>query len=532
MLATLHAMTRGFLPWLLRGTLTACALGLPAAHAENGCGAMASLQNPNAMHGGIGGTGAPALSDKPSSQPLAGRPGIGGTGAAEGGIGGTGIVGVITGFASICVNGLEVHYDTSTTVSADGRPTSLSDLAVGQVVAVQAVGVGDELSARSIAVMHAAVGPIGRVDSQAGQLQVLGQAVRVADKAMLAGLKPGNWVQVSGYRLVSGELVASRVESIAPQAQAQVTGQMGAVSDNGFGLHGARVKVDNMRLSDDAVPGTEVSVRGRWDGTTLHAHAVTVAPSRQNVGRAERVVLEGYVHAVFGDEVSLGNRVVTLAPGVKISGVSGDRLAVNQRVQISGRVGKDQRVTVDRVNVRSRSTDAKTDPRRATDDDSDRDNKRGDDRDGDDSSGKSDDSDSSDSKSGSSGSDDSGKSDSDSDDSSKSESTSSLSSSSDRKTSGSSDGDSSDSGSSSGDSSGSSGSSSGTSGKGSSGSSSGSSGGDSSGSGGSGSGSSGKGSSGSSSGSSGSSGNGSSGGGGGSSGKGSSGGGKSGGGKR
>lgn len=371
MFAILNAKTRRAISWVLRAAITAWALGLPAAHAENGCGATASLRNPNALHGGIGGTGAPARSDN-LPQPLAGRPGIGGTGAAEGGIGGTGIVGVITGFASICVNGVEVFYDTNTPVSADGLPTSLSDLAVGQVVAVQAVGVGDQLSARRIAVMHMAVGPVSRVDSQAGQLQVMGQSVRVADKDVLAGLQPGSWVQVSGYRLLSGEVAASRVASIAPQAQAQVTGQMGAVSGNGFGLHSVRVIVDGIRLSDEAVPGAEVSVRGRWDGMTLHAQAVAVAPSRQNLGRAERVLLEGYVHAVSGDEVSLGNQVVTLAAGVRISGVSGDTLAVNQRVQLSGRVGKDQRVTVDRVNVRSSASGARTDPRSDKDDSDDR----------------------------------------------------------------------------------------------------------------------------------------------------------------
>lgn len=477
MLAILDTMTRGTLPWVIRGAITALALSLPAAHAENACGSMASLRNPNAMHGGIGGTGAPARSDNPSPQSLAGRPGIGGTGAAEGGIGGTGIVGVITGFASICVNGVEVDYDTNTPVSADGLPTSLSDLAVGQVVAVQAVGVGDQLSARSIAVMHAAVGPVGRVDSQAGQLQVLGQSVRVADKTVLSGLQPGNWVQVSGYRLVSGELVASRVESIAPRAQAQLTGQMGAASGNGFDLHGAQVNLDGMRLSGEAVAGVEVSVRGRWDGTTLHAQVVAVEPSRQNLGQADRVVLEGYVHAVSGNQVSLGNRMVTLAPGVTISGKPVDALAINQRVQISGRVGKDQRVTADRVSVRSRASDVKSNPRRDKDANDDR---KSEDKGGDDGSGH--------------GSDDSGTSGSTS-------STSSMSKSSGSNTSGSSD--------------------SGTSGSDSSGSSSSGSGGSASGSSGSTSGSSGKGSSGSS-GSSGS----------GSSGKGSSGGGGSGGGKK
>ena len=89
-------------------------LGLPA-QAQNLCASRASLVNPLAVEsardpGGIGGTGA-----------VAARPGLGGTGISEGGIGGTGIVGVITGFASICVNGVEVQFDASTPVMDNGQ---------------------------------------------------------------------------------------------------------------------------------------------------------------------------------------------------------------------------------------------------------------------------------------------------------------------------------------------------------------------------------------------------------------------------
>jgi hypothetical protein len=496
MIAKPNVMTPGPLSSVFRSVLFVWALSLPAAHAENACGTMDSLRNPNAMNGGIGGTGAPVPSNKPwhesmagrpgslgaevaeggiggtgapaqANEPppesIAGRPGIGGTGVKEGGIGGTGLIGVITGFASICVNGVEVHYDTSTPVSADDGPTSLGSLAVGQVVAVQATGEGDQLSARSIAVMHMAVGPVGRVDSEKGQLQVLGQSVRVPDRAALSGLQTGHWIQVSGYRLVSGEMVASRVEPIAPRSQAQVTGPMGVALGNSFEMQGTKVNLNGLRLSNDVVSGTEVSVRGQWDGTTLHALAVTVEPSSKNLGRPDRVVLEGYVHALQGNELSLGNQMVTLAPGVRVSGKPGEALAVNQRVQVSGRMGKDRRVTVDRVTVRSSSSDVKTRRVRDKDDDSKTDDKTGDDSSADNSGRSSDDGDSSVSKSGSS--DSGGISGSGSDDSGTSGSTSTTSASSnssDSNTSGTSGSDSSGS-------SGSSGSSSGSSGKGSSG---------------------------------------------------------------
>jgi hypothetical protein len=85
----------------------------------------------NSTDSGIGGTGHTPLD------------GIGGTGQKLlKSIGGTGqklaIVGVVTGFASICVNGEEVHFEDSTSVTVNGAPSKTADLAVGQVVSITA----------------------------------------------------------------------------------------------------------------------------------------------------------------------------------------------------------------------------------------------------------------------------------------------------------------------------------------------------------------------------------------------------------
>ncbi|NMM07228.1 DUF5666 domain-containing protein [Polaromonas sp.] len=300
--------------------------------------------------GGMGGTGA-----RRDEAVAGGRPGIGGTGirnGVTGGMGGTGIVGVITGFASICVNGLEVQYDASTPVFADGRGATAGELAVGQVVAVRAAGAGAQLSASNIAVIHVVVGPVSRADAATGQLELLGQSVRVNNPGDLSNLKPGDWVQVSGYRLASGEVAASRVEPTAARARAQISGQIGEVDVGGFTLHGTRVGLGNLSLPGGAVTGSEVVVRGSWTGTRLLAQAIELEPTRQSVGRVDNVVLEGYVHALSGSELSLGSNLMTLAPNVQISGPSGSPLAIDQRVQVRGRVGADQRITVDRVDVR------------------------------------------------------------------------------------------------------------------------------------------------------------------------------------
>ena len=334
--------------------VTGLALCAPL-YAQNICETQASLVNPAALSPGLRGTGVSngviGGTGAPRDATVVGRPGIGGTGIGSGGIGGTGIVGVITGFASICVNGLEVQYDAGTPVMADGRRTTARQLAVGQVVAVRATGSGAQLTARNISVVYAVVGPISLVDVVTGQLEVLGQTAQASDPADIAALKPGDWVQVSGHRLSSGAIAASRIEPVAARAQAQIRGQIGQVDAGGFTLHGARIRLDRSGVPAGIAAGAEVLVRGSWDGNRLLAQDIEINPTSQGVGRVDKVVLEGYIHALSARELSVGNNVMTLASDVQISG-GVSPLAVDQRVQISGRVGADQRITVDRVDIR------------------------------------------------------------------------------------------------------------------------------------------------------------------------------------
>jgi hypothetical protein len=162
--------------------------------------------------------------------------GIGGTGIDPGGIGGTGqraeaelgVLGVITGFASICVNGIEVHYDAATPVSMNGQPASAGALGVGQVVAVRAVGSGTQARAREIDIVDAAVGPVTAVEIAGELLQVQGRRVRVGASTVLGGglsreqlaaAQPGARMRVSGLSDANGVIVATRLEPAAPGAR-------------------------------------------------------------------------------------------------------------------------------------------------------------------------------------------------------------------------------------------------------------------------------------------------------------------------
>src|SRR4051812_24243174 len=110
--------------------------------------------------------------------------GLGGTGIKTGvqtaslnrrgdGLGGTGILGTISGFGSIIVNGLELEFNTSTSVATDGRPASLQELRVGQVVQGVARERGGKLMLDSLDIQHAVTGPITSIDQASQTLVVL-----------------------------------------------------------------------------------------------------------------------------------------------------------------------------------------------------------------------------------------------------------------------------------------------------------------------------------------------------------------------
>src|SRR5262249_8334346 len=124
--------------------LTLLAVGRPALanNCANGGGARPD-------EGGIGGTG---------MHPAAPHDADGGTGISA--PRDSGVIGTITGFGSICVGGLEIHYAADTPVQKDGRTASPGELAVGEVVEVVASGNGDERRAEQITVRSILSGPV------------------------------------------------------------------------------------------------------------------------------------------------------------------------------------------------------------------------------------------------------------------------------------------------------------------------------------------------------------------------------------
>lgn len=207
--------------------------------------------------------------------------GIGGTGqTADRGIGGTGIVGTVTAFGSIWVNGLRVAVPARVPVVLAGRPVRPEALAVGQMVAVLATG--EPLVAEEIRIRLAVIGPV--TSARERQVTVLGQRIQLPDTGPVP--TPGTWIGVSGLRRPDGTLDAGWWTPVPP-GRWQVTGPVTAAGNG-------RVTVGGLTLATTAEPasGDTVRLAGPWvDGQPV-LESLTPRPLNPFGDRVDRLVVE------------------------------------------------------------------------------------------------------------------------------------------------------------------------------------------------------------------------------------------------
>ncbi len=281
---------KGFAAILLLAGLTACAGPVPHPPPLD-----VAVVQPDAVCR-VGPNGGSVLAER----------GIGGTGGAvrvrtvERGIGGTGIVGVVTGFASVCVDGQEVRIDKSVPVTIDGASATAGQLRAGQLVAIEAgrrLDAPDSpLQARTIAVRYEVTGPIESIDAHADTIIVAGQRVSILPTTWVAGrFGAGSWTSISGLRQPDGTIAASRLDRARPGMVA-VRGQAmrdGAVTRiGGLILHGPAAGIIRT--------GAFVSILGKYqDGwaevTALGGDTLAENPVAYFGPAADRVVVQGFV---------------------------------------------------------------------------------------------------------------------------------------------------------------------------------------------------------------------------------------------
>lgn len=218
----------------------------------------------------------------------------------EGGIGGTGIVGILTDFGSLIVAGRRVETDGATRVTDAFGARLESDLRIGDSLTVEARGANGALLARRVHVTYPLAGAVsqaaGRMIRVNGVDVVLEQArsTPVGSRVLVSGLWDGNRV------------VASRIET-ARDPRDLISGtvsrrsggpRVGPIAISGNGLFGAQ-------------DGSFAAVLGRFDAATgaMVATSTDTARFTGAAGPLERLAIEGYLEPI--------NR----NPGVRVSGL-------------------------------------------------------------------------------------------------------------------------------------------------------------------------------------------------------------------
>jgi hypothetical protein len=292
-------VSRAVCALLLAAALTACATG-PVPSASRGQAGSCTSDR------GIGGTGL--------------RPRV--AGQSDRGIGGTGIqvadvIGIVTGFGSICVDGLEVALDQRTRVVRNGQPMKAHDLRVGDVVAVATRAELDALSAERIEILHVVRGPVEAIGPGRRAI-IAGQTVDIPDG--LANVREGGWVAVSGLRRSGGVIVASRIDAIQ-RGIASITGLVsssaGSLAIGRAVLHGS-----------GPVDGRVMTVEGPYANGVLTVTSVRPATLHAIAPAARSLVVQAYV-STAGDRLMLGQGL-TIGRGPGIVMAAADVLAIVQ----------------------------------------------------------------------------------------------------------------------------------------------------------------------------------------------------------
>lgn len=316
----------------------------PPAYA-NPCDGGTNVQL-HALPPGVGGTGSPA-------DPGVGgtgrglEPGLGGTGrSTDPGIGGTGsalktvdaesfVYGVITGFASICVNGVEIEYDATTPVSNNGETSSVQALKVGQWVSVKANGKGREVNASSISIEQPIGGPVTRVDPASKTIEVMGQTVRIAQGPGTRQLpKLGDSVVVSGFQLPGGAILSSRIDPLPANTAPFVRG---TANNNG--------RVMNVPVASSiTLNNGSVKVQGQWDGTRLKVSKVQPVNEQLKLKPGTQFHIQAYVNS-DGTTQQISGREI---PGIRAQ--SADlKAAAGQVAVMRGQIDTNGRANVESV---------------------------------------------------------------------------------------------------------------------------------------------------------------------------------------
>lgn len=310
--------------------------------------------------------------------------GGGGAGVVDGGgtnpgidrLGVTG--GVVSGFGSIFVNGVEFDTDSAEfDIDDDSSGSSEADLNVGDTVIVTFDPDVPGHIAQTVFSDDAVEGPVDSIDAVAGSLVVAGQVV-IADAATsfddsfadpsLTGLDVGDFIEVNGFFDSEGAIRATRIEPGA--GEVEVHGRVAGLDVNSqtFSINALAVSYSTATIDDNFLNGTIangdfVEVKGPNPGpnavliaTEVEAEGVGLeagdGPDIDDFDEVE-VEIEGFItRFASATDFDVSGFPVATTSGTEFDGGGRSDLALNVKVEVEGDLNGSNVLVADKVDIR------------------------------------------------------------------------------------------------------------------------------------------------------------------------------------
>lgn len=286
--------------------------------------------------------------------------------------------GVITGFGSVFINGVEYETDDAVFV-ADGVEGGEELLKLGMVVSLDgtanADGTGNALSIEFDDDVEGVVISNNIAADGTGTLNIMGVTVNVDEDtvfeskdtaiATLSDVVAGNIIEVSGHSSGDGNVWATRIEvkSAAKEEgkEMEVKGTISLLNENAqtFVLGAITVDYNGSILEDDFTLADDLFVEVKSEDG-LDANGVLIASkielkdggkkSLDHDDNADEVELEGVITNLISDtEIEVNGHAVSLSTTTKYVHGSSTIAAVGMKIKVKGGVDSEGKLVAEKV---------------------------------------------------------------------------------------------------------------------------------------------------------------------------------------
>lgn len=278
--------------------------------------------------------------------------------------------GPIEAFGSIVVNGQ--HYEISgASIRVNGEVATEDDLALGQIVAVQAYIEPNGVRVADTVDFEANVrGPVQSVDAANGTLQALDQQITIGSETAvetisggaLDALTIGDYVEVSGLLNADGDLAATRVMQVASSSELRIIGAVEQLNLGSFTFSIGALVIDYSGAA--LIEGFPAGTPENGDlvlatGASLDVSGALTA-NRLSLIQSDDSELEGQEAEVEGlitrfasptDFDVAGKRSTTTASTDYEGGTVAD-LQLNVKIQIEGRFDSAGTIVAEKIEIK------------------------------------------------------------------------------------------------------------------------------------------------------------------------------------